>query len=101
MRYVRISSLRRFNVKKWASEEQIIRILKDADRGETTSGEVCRSHGVSEHTFYRWRRQYAGLSTPEVRRRHELEKEHARLKRIMAERDLEIDARKELLAKKF
>ena len=88
-------------MKKRFSEEQIIRILKAADRGETTISEVCRSHGISENTFYRWRRQYTGLSIPEVRRLHALEKENARLKRLMAERDLEIDALKELLAKKF
>jgi putative transposase len=78
MRYVRIASMRRFHVKKRVSEDQIIRILKAADRGETTISEVCRSHGISENTFYLWRRQYTGLSVPEVRRLHAIEKEHAR-----------------------
>jgi putative transposase len=86
-------------MKKRFSEEQIIRILKAADRGETTISDVCRSYGISENMFYRWRRQYTGLSIPEIRRLHALEKENVRLKRLMAERDLEIDALKELLEK--
>ncbi len=83
------------------SEEQIVRILREAEQGGKSIGEVCRAHGVSENTFYRWRRKYGGLSIPEARRLRELEKENARLKRLMAERDLEIDAMKELLARKW
>ena len=61
---------------------------------------LCRQHNVSEVTFYRWRKKYGGMSVPEAQRLKELEKENARLKRLLAERDLELDAVKELLAKK-
>jgi putative transposase len=57
-------------------------------------------HGVAEATFYRWRKTYAGMSVSEVQRLKELEKENSRLKRLLAERMLEVDALKEILAKK-
>jgi putative transposase len=87
--------------KKRFTEEQVIGILRQAERGEQAIGEICRAHGVSEQSFYRWRRRYGGLQVSEVRRMRELERETARLKRLLAERDLEIDALKELLAKKW
>ena len=80
--------------------EQIIKILEQAERGEQTIGAVCREHGVAEATFYRWRKIYAGMSVSEVQRLKELEKENSRLKRLLAERMLEVDALKEILAKK-
>ena len=61
---------------------------------------VCREHGIAEATFYRWRKAYSGLSVAELQRLKELEKENARLKRLLAERVLEIDLLKELLGKK-
>jgi putative transposase len=61
--------------------------------------DICREHGIGDNTFYRWRQKYAGLSVPEVRRLRELEHENARLKRMVAERDLEIEAMKELISK--
>ena len=85
--------------KKRFSEEQIVRILQEAERGEATVTELCKAHGVSEQSFYRWRKKYDGMATADVRRLRELEKENARLKRIVAERDLEIDVIKEVLAK--
>jgi len=86
--------------RKRFSEEQIIGILQEAQKGVKTIGELCRAHGVSEPTFYTWRRKYETLSVPEVRRLRELEKENGRLKRLVAERDLEIDTLKELVSKK-
>lgn len=80
--------------------EQIIRILAQAEQGIQTVGEVCREHGIAETTFYRWRNAYGGMPVSEVQRIKELEKENARLKRLLAERMLEIDALKELLGKK-
>ena len=80
--------------------EQIIRILAQAEQGTQTVGEVCREHGIAETTFYRWRNAYGGMPVSEVQRIKELEKENARLKRLLAERMLEIDALKELLGKK-
>jgi len=86
--------------RKRFSEERIIGILQEAQKGETTIGQVCREHGISEPTFYTWRRKYDALSVPEVRRLRELEKENGRLKKLVAERDLEVDALRELLQKK-
>jgi len=83
------------------SEERIIGILKEADCETITIGELCRKHGVSEQTFYRWRRKYGGLSVSEARGLKDLKKENARLKRLLAERDVEIDLMKELLSKNF
>jgi len=83
------------------SQERIIGILKEADCGTSTIGELCRKHGVSEQSFYRWRRKYGGLSVSEARRLKDLEKENARLKRLLAERDVEIDVMKDLVSKNF
>lgn len=83
------------------SEERIIGILKEADCKTSTIGEVCRKHGVSEQTFYRWRRKYGGLSVSEARQLKDLKKENSRLKRLLAERDVEIDVMKDLLSKNF
>jgi putative transposase len=82
------------------SEPQIVHILRQADIGEKTIGQLCRDHGISVNTFYRWRRRYGGMGIPELRRQRHLEQENARLKRLLAERDLEVDALRELLAKK-
>ena len=83
------------------SEERIIGILKEADCKTSTIGELCRKQGVSEQTFYRWRRKYGGLSMSEARRLKDLKKENSRLKRLLAERDVEIDVMKDLLSKNF
>lgn len=80
--------------------EQIVKILEQAERGEQSVGAVCREHGIAEATFYRWRRAYGGMAVNEAQRLKELEKENTRLKRLLAERMLEVDAMKELLAKK-
>ena len=87
--------------KKRFNEEQIVRILKDAERDRKTVEEICKTHGICDATLYRWKRVYGGLQVPEVRRLRQLEDENARLKRLMAERDLEIDAMKELLRKNW
>jgi putative transposase len=81
------------------SEEQRVGILREAEKGEESIGQVCRRHGISDVTFFRWRRKFGGLGMPEMRRLRELEKENARLKRLLAERDLEIDVVRELLSK--
>jgi putative transposase len=80
--------------------EQIIKILEQADKREQTIAVVCREHGIAENTFYRWRKAYGGMSVNEAQRLKELEKENGRLKRLLAERVLEIDLLKELLGKK-
>ena len=82
------------------SEEQIIRILREAEAGKTVAA-VCREHGVSEYSFYRWRKKFGGMGVSEARRLRELEAENARLKRIVAQQALDNDAMKELLRKKW
>ena len=83
------------------SEEQIVGILREGEKGEHNIGEVCRRHGIAETTFYRWRNRLGSMDVPDVKRLRELERENSRLKRLLAERDLEIDAAKELLSKKW
>jgi putative transposase len=80
--------------------EQIIKILEQAEKGDQTIGAICRTNGIAENTFYRWRKTYGGMSVSEAQRLKELEKENTRLKRLLAERMLEVDALKELLGKK-
>lgn len=82
------------------TEEQIVQILREAESGDQTIGSVCRVHGIAENTFYKWRKKYGGVDVAAVKRLRELEQENARLKRILAERDLELDVIKEVLAKK-
>jgi putative transposase len=87
--------------RKRFTEEQIVKVLKEAETGQQPIGELCRKVGISEFTFYRWRRKFQGLSISEARRLRELEKENSRLKHLLATRDLEIDAMKEVLRKNF
>ena len=79
------------------TEAQIVQILREADAPGATIGAVCSAHGISESAFYRWRKRYGDLQVSEVRRLRELEAENARLKRMLAERDLELDAIRETL----
>ena len=81
------------------SEEQIVRILQEAASGRKSQAQLCREHGLSENTFYTWKRKYGGLQSQDVRRLKELEGENSQLKRLLAERDLEIDAVRSLLRK--
>jgi len=82
------------------SEEQIIAVLKEADAGAKTK-ELCRRHGISEATFYNWKAKYAGMTVSEVRRLKELEAENSKLKRLLAEAELEKAALKDLLGRKW
>ena len=86
--------------KKRFSEQQIVRVLQEAQSGASTVAELCKRHGVSEQSFYRWRSRYGEMQVSEVRRLRELEQENGRLKRLLAERDLEVDALQEVLKKK-
>ena len=82
------------------SDEQIVAILQQAEKGQTTIQALCREHNISENTFYRWRQRFGGAAPAEIARTREIEKENQRLKRLLAERLLENDILKELLAKK-
>jgi len=83
------------------TEEQVVRILSKGDKGDKTITEVCREHGISEPTFYNWRKRFRGMGVDEVREYRRLKQENARLKKLLANRDVEIDAMKEVMAKKF
>jgi len=87
--------------RKRFSEEQIVRILNEATKGGKTILDLCRVHGITEQTFYRWRRRYEGMSIPEVQQYRSILIENSRLKKLVAERDLEIEAMKELVKKKW
>jgi putative transposase len=80
------------------SEEQIIGILREHEAGASTS-EVCRRHGISDATFYKWKAKYGGLEVSEARRLKSLEDENRRLKKLLAEAMLDNAALKDLLGK--
>lgn len=82
------------------SEEQIIRVLKEAEAGAKTS-ELCRKHGISEPTFYNWKAKYGGMTVSDARKLKELETENSRLKKLLAEAELDKAAMKDLLSRKW
>jgi putative transposase len=86
--------------RKRYSEEQIIRVLQEAESGVKTAN-LCRKYGMSEATFYNWKAKYGGLSISEVRRLKALEDENRRLKKIVADQALDIEALKAVNAKNF
>ena len=81
--------------------EQIINILREAETNEQPLPDFCRKHGISEETFYRWRRRFSGMEVSEAKHLRDLAAENARLKKLLAERDLEVDALKQLVGKKL
>lgn len=81
------------------TEEQMVKILREADDSPVAA--VAKKHGVSDQTIYLWRRRFGQLETMDVRRLKALEVENTRLKKIVAERDLEIEVMKEVAAKKW
>ena len=80
------------------SEEQIIGILREQEAGASTA-EVCRKHGISDATFYKWKARYGGLEVSEAKRLKALEDENAKLKRLLAETMLDNAALKDLVRK--
>jgi len=82
------------------TEEQIVALLKEADAG-VAARDLCRKHGITEQTFYRWRKKYGGLEIGEAKRLKALEEENRKLKRIVADQALEITAIKDVLTKKW
>ena len=82
------------------TEEQIIAVLKEGEAG-IAAKELGRKYGICDQTYYRWKAKYGGLEVSEARRLRQLEDENRRLKHIVAERVLDIQALKGVLAKKF
>lgn len=80
------------------SEEQVIGILREQEAGASTA-EVCRKHGISDATFYKWKARYGGLELSAAKRLRALEDENAKLKRLLAETMLDNAALKDLLRK--
>jgi putative transposase len=73
------------------SPEQIIRLLREQESSLKTVAEFCRENGFAEQTFYRWRRQYGGMEEGQAKRLRELETENARLKYLLAEKELALE----------
>jgi len=82
------------------TEEQIIGILKEHAAG-LSAGELCRKHGISDATFYKWRSKYGGMEVSEAKRLKALEEENAKLKRLLAESMLDVSTLREMLGKNF
>ena len=81
------------------TDEQVVTILREADREPI--GPAAKRHGISEQTIYTWRKRFGTFQADDVRRLKQLEAENARLKKLVAERDLEIEVMKEIAAKKW
>lgn len=82
------------------SEEQIIRILKEHAAGLSAS-DVCRKHGISDATFYKWRSRFGGMEVSDARKLKALEDENRKLKKLLAESVLDVSTLKEMLGKNF
>jgi len=81
------------------TEEKMVKILREADRSPVQ--EVAKKHGISDQTIYGWRKRFGQLEAVDVRRLRQLEQENSKLKKLVAERDLEIDAMREVARKKW
>ena len=86
--------------RKYRKPEQIVKLLRDA-QAKLTEGQsvndICRQLGISDATYYNWRKQYGGMGLDEVKRLKELQKENSRLKKLLADQALDIDILKETL----
>ena len=87
-------------MRKRFTEEQIIGVLREAEAGAKVA-ELLRKHGISEATFYNWRAKYGGMTVSEAKHLKELELENARLKRLLADAELDKAALKDLLGRKW
>jgi putative transposase len=81
------------------SEQQMVKILREADKSPVA--QVAKKHGISEQTIYLWRKRFGKLEAVDVKRLRQLEQENAKLEKLVAERDLEIEVMKEVAAKKW
>ena len=83
------------------TEEQVVALLREAEKCEKSIEMLCREKGITAQTFYRWRKKYGGVEARDLKRMRELERENLRLKRIVGEQALDIAALKELTSKKW
>ena len=86
--------------KRGHCEEEILRVLREAESGDTVV-ELCRKHGISQQTFYLWKKKYAGLGLNELRELRQLREENAKLKRLVAYLSLDRHVLQEIVAKKM
>ncbi len=86
--------------RKGHSEEEILRVLREAEAGGTVV-EVCRKHGISQQSFYLWKKKYAGLGLSELRELRQLREENGKLKRLVADLSLDRHILQEIVAKKL
>ena len=82
------------------SQEQIIGILKEHQAG-MTAVELCRKHGISDATFYKWRSKYGGMDVSDAKRLKTFEAENAKLKKLLAEQMMDVSTLREMLGKNF
>ena len=86
--------------KRRHTEEEILRVLREAESG-TTVVEICRKHGISQQSFYLWKKKYAGLGLSELRELRQLRDENGKLKRLVADLSLDRHILQEIVAKKL
>ena len=86
--------------KRGHGEEEILRVLREAESGDTVV-EVCRKHGISQQTFYLWKKKYAGFGLSELRELRQLREENTKLKRLVADLSLDRHVLQEIVAKKL
>ena len=86
--------------KRGHTEEEILRVLREAESG-TTVVELCRKHGISQQSFYLWKKKYAGLGLSELRELRQLREENGKLKRLVADLSLDRHILQEIVAKKL
>ena len=82
------------------TEEQIIGVLKEAEAGRRVT-DLCREHGISEGTLYRWKAKYGGMSVPDAQRLKQLEDENRRLKKLVANLSMDIDVLKDVASRNW
>jgi putative transposase len=86
--------------KRGHSEEEILRVLREAESGDTVV-DICRKHGISQQTFYLWKKKYSGLGLSELRELRQLREENQKLKRLVADLSLDRHILQEIVAKKL